>query len=143
MSLRKPLVRFDTQSRAHLVSYTANNASMPAGTGRRRRRRGSLAGKTKRTKGGRGKPRVVKGRLNVRVAGYLGVQKLAPSKLIPYLPANKLRQAAKKALVASGARPSRGKGHRRRPKYRRKGRKRKTRRKRRTRRKRKTRRKRS
>lgn len=55
---------------------------------------------------------MVKGRVNVRVAGYLGVQKLAPSKLIPYLPATKVRQAAKKALVASGSRPTRGKGRR-------------------------------
>lgn len=144
MSLRKPLVRFDTQSRAHLVPDTVTKSSMPGAVRRRRRSRGTLTGKTKRTKGGRGKPRVVKGRVNVRVAGYLGVQKLAPSKLIPYLPANKLTQAAKKALVASGTRPSRGRGRRTKVRRRgRKGRKRRTRRKRRTGRKHRTRRKRS
>lgn len=101
MSLRKPLVRYDTQSRAQLVPETVST-SMPRRrkTGRRKR-----SGKIRATKG---RPRVVKGRVNVRVAGYLGVQKVAPSKLIPYLPANKLRQAAKKVLVASGTRPSRG-----------------------------------
>lgn len=48
------------------------------------------------------KPRVVKGRLALRVAGYSGLQKIAPSSLIPYLPVSKLRQAAKRALGASG-----------------------------------------
>jgi hypothetical protein len=40
--------------------------------------------------------------VTLRVAGYSGVQKIAPSALIPYLPATKLRQAAKRALGASG-----------------------------------------
>jgi len=40
------------------------------------------------------------------VSGYQGVQKLAPSKLIKYLPANKVKLAAKRVLVASGVRPS-------------------------------------
>lgn len=103
-------MRFDTTSRAQLVSDDVPSTAsslMP----RKRRSRGGA--------GGKGKPRVVKGRVNIRVAGYLGVQKLAPSKLIPYLPATKVRQAAKKALVASGNRPNRG----RRGAPRRKGRK--------------------
>lgn len=117
MSVRKPLVRFETQSRAQLVPSESllptaskklikhRNLSMP------RRRRSTGAGKKRSS--GKGKPRVVKGRVNVRVAGYLGIQKLAPSKLIPYLPATKVRQAAKKALVASGTKPSRGRGKKR------------------------------
>lgn len=122
MSLRKPLVRYETSSRAHLVSdsattTTSSSSSMPPRrrtTGKRRR-----TGKVRATKG---KPRVVKGRVNVRVAGYLGVQKLAPSKLIPYLPANKVKQAAKRALVASGASPSQSsRGGKRRRVRRRKG----------------------
>lgn len=48
------------------------------------------------------KPRIVKGRVNLRVAGYSGLQKIPPSKLIPFLPATKLRQAAKRALGLSG-----------------------------------------
>lgn len=109
MSLRKkPLVRFDSVSRAQLVSGPSivgasatsseprrGKSSMPArrrSTGRKRR-----TGSSKSTK-----PRLVKGRVNVRVAGYLGVQKLAPSKLIRYIPANKLKVAAKKVLASSG-----------------------------------------
>lgn len=147
MSVRKPLVRFDTQSRAKLVSV---EPSLPLALSSSRRkkksdhsedlsmpRRKRSSGGGKRRSSGKGKPRVVKGRVNVRVAGYLGVQKLAPSKLIPYLPATKVRQAAKKALVASGSKPSRGKRT-----VRRKGRKGRKKRRRRTRRKTRTRRKR-
>jgi hypothetical protein len=108
MSQRKPLVRYDTQSRAHLVAEpeatsaeTKTSKSMPRRTAKRRT-------------GGKGKLRVVKGKVNVRVAGYLGVQKLAPSKLIPYLPTAKVRQAAKRALVASGNKPRRKRTGRRR-----------------------------
>lgn len=97
MSLRKkPLVRFETDSRARLV--LPDTARTPYNSMPVRRRRSGV----------KGKPRVIKGRLNVRVAGYLGVQKLAPSKLIKYLPANKVKQAAKRVLLASGVRPSRG-----------------------------------
>lgn len=109
MSQRKPLVRFDTQSRAHLVSESVSSSLSPPHTNSMpRRRRGSKkrsGGKVRSTKG---RPRIVKGRVNVRVAGYSGVQKVAPSKLIPFLPTNKVRLAAKKALVASGVKPSRG-----------------------------------
>lgn len=128
MSLRKPLVRFETASRAQLVPDNVSQTSMPGRAGRRRRKRtsrrrvGSSSGGSKRSK-----PRVVKGRVNVRVAGYTGVQKVAPSKLIKYLPANKLRQAARKVLVASGTRPNSGSStvtkrrRRRRTKVRRRG----------------------
>lgn len=100
MSLKKPLVRYDSQSRAQLVTEAATptETTKPKSMPRRT---------VKRRTGGKGKLRVVKGKVNVRVAGYLGVQKLAPSKLIPYLPTTKVRQAAKRALVASGNRPTR------------------------------------
>jgi len=65
------------------------------------RRRGSQkrTGKRKTTRrSGTGKARVVKGRLNLRVAGYQGVQKIPPSSVIPYIPLTKLRAAAKKVL---------------------------------------------
>lgn len=64
---------------------------------RHRKKRGAGGGK------GTKKPRMVKGRLQIRVAGYTGVQKIPPSTLIPYLPAVKLRAAAKKMLSQSGA----------------------------------------
>lgn len=106
MSLRKPLVRYDTQSRAQLVTDSATSLepklkSMPRKAAKRRT-------------GGKGKLRVVKGKVNVRVAGYLGVQKLAPSKLIPYLPTSKVRQAAKRVLIATGSKPTRKKTGKRR-----------------------------
>lgn len=93
---RKPLLRFETGEKAKLIS----TSSMPAG-GKRKRR---SVNKSKSTSSGSKKVRVIKGKVNLKVPGYLGLQKVAPSSLIPYLPANKLRQAAKKALSASGAR---------------------------------------
>lgn len=90
MSLhRKPLLRFETGERAQLIT-----TSMPS-SGKRKRRSGKTSSTNK-------KPRVVKGRVTLRVAGYSGVQRLPPSALIPYLPANKLKQAAKRALGATG-----------------------------------------
>jgi hypothetical protein len=67
---------------------------------KRRKRSGKRASSS--SSSGSKKPRVVKGRVNLRVAGYTGLQKIPPSALIPYLPANKLRQAAKKALGKAG-----------------------------------------
>jgi hypothetical protein len=90
---RKPLLRFENSERAQLIS-----SSMPA-SGKRRKRSGKTSSTSK-------KPRVVKGKVTLRVAGYSGVQKLSPSALIPYLPANKLKQAAKRALGASGKKKS-------------------------------------
>lgn len=76
--------------------------------------------KTRSTKSKRAKStasrklRVVKGRINLRVAGYSGIQKIAPGSLVPYLPINKLRLAAKKALAASGKTKSKKKSVKRR-----------------------------
>jgi hypothetical protein len=83
---RSPLVKFDSSERASIVS-------MPARTRSSKRKR-----KTKVTKG---KLRVVKGRVNLRLSGYSGVQKIPPGSLIPYLPLNKVRAAAKKVLKAN------------------------------------------
>jgi hypothetical protein len=89
---RKPLLRFETSERAQLIS-----SSMPsAAADKRKRKPGKKNSSTSK------KPKVVKGRVALRVAGYSGVQKIAPSALIPFLPATKLRQAAKRALSASG-----------------------------------------
>lgn len=93
MSHRKPLLRFETSERAQIIS-----SSMPP-AGKRRNRSGK---KKSATSTSTRKPRVVKGRLALRVAGYSGLQKIPPSFLIPYLPVSKLRQAAKRALSASG-----------------------------------------
>lgn len=67
---------------------------MPS-VGRKRKRSG------KRNSSSSKRPRIIKGRVNIRVPGYKGLQKVSPSSLIPYLPAGKLRQAAKRALGGS------------------------------------------
>jgi hypothetical protein len=83
-----PLVKFDSSERASIVS-------MPAKTRSQRRKR-----RTSR-KISKGRLRVIKGRVNLKVSGYSGVQKIAPGSLIPYLPLTKLRAAAKKVLRAN------------------------------------------
>jgi hypothetical protein len=89
MSLGRPLVRFENFGRAQLIS----NSSMP-----KKIRSKGKKGKSTNTR----KPRIVKGRIHLKVAGYSGIQKISPSSLVPYLPINKLRLAAKKALGATG-----------------------------------------
>ena len=95
---RRPLVRFDTSERASLVP------SMPSASRRIIRRN---------RKSTKSRPRLLKGRVNIRVAGFPGLQKLSPSTLIPYLPLNKIRLAAGKALRASGRKRSRRFGRKR------------------------------
>ena len=86
---RKPLVRFETSDRAQLITASS---SMPA------RKRSRATGKRRTTKG---KPKLVNGRIALRVSGFSGTQKISPSALIPYLPITKLRAAAKRALNKS------------------------------------------
>ena len=88
---RKPLVRFETSDRAQLIS--ASN-SMPS-------RKRSRSTKRRTTKG---KPRLVNGRISLKVSGFSGTQKISPSALIPYLPVTKLRAAAKRALNSNKSR---------------------------------------
>lgn len=90
----KPLLRFESGEKAQLIS-----ASMPATGNGRKKRQGKSSGSTSKASS---KPKLVQGRVNIKVPGFLGVQKISPSLLIPYLPANKLKLAAKKALKASG-----------------------------------------
>jgi hypothetical protein len=93
MSLRKPLVRFDNKDHAKIV------AELMPGV----KRKNKQTKKAKKNSSVR-KPKVINGRVNLKVAGYSGVQKVPPSQLIPYLPVNKVRQAAKRALTAAGHR---------------------------------------
>jgi len=90
---RKPLVRFETTG-AHAQLISDSSSMSP------RRRRSGGRKKARRTSS---KARVIKGRLNLRVAGYTGVQKIAPSSIIPYLPLTKLRAAAKRVLQKTKA----------------------------------------
>lgn len=112
---RKLLVEFSSdQDRANLVSMTAGLV--------RRRRAGSR--RRPQTRGSRSKARttrirVVRGQVALRVGGYPGVQHVGASQLVRFVPLNKLRAAAKKAL---GSNRRRGGSRRRRVRRRRKGR---------------------
>ena len=90
MSSKKVLVKFEKVGQAKLV-----HSSMPS-----KKKKSTQPKKSKGTSSA--KPRVIKGRLNIRIAGYTGIQKVAPSQLIPFLPIAKVKQAAKRALSASG-----------------------------------------
>lgn len=119
MSFRKPLVRFDSGSRAQLVSSLvfpkveeeeednkqqaiasqATKKTFIRNTKRKAKRKTKTIPKKQQLK-------VIKGQLLLKVPGYKGQQKVQLSKLVPYLPKKKLIQAAKRALVASGLKGS-------------------------------------
>jgi len=82
---KKLLVKFDTSDRAQLVSAGSMTTKKRTKASRSR-------------KSPRGKPRVIHGRVALRVTGYSGIQHVPASALIPYLPVTKLRAAAKRAL---------------------------------------------
>ncbi len=122
---RKPLVSFSATNRARLAGserhfqpqHTVTAAQqgpsqMPAVT----RKRSAATARQKR--GGANKIRFVKGRVQLRVAGYSGTRYLSPSHLVRHIPAAKLRLAARQVLrkteKTGGRRP--GKGRKRRKK---------------------------
>jgi len=122
---RKPLVSFSATNRARLAgserhfqpqnTVTAAQqgpSQMPAVTRKR------SAATARRKRGGANKIRFVKGRVQLRVAGYSGTRYLSPSHLVRHIPAAKLRLAARQVLrkteKTGGRRP--GKGRKRRKK---------------------------
>lgn len=111
----RPLLRFEAHEKAKVVSthsspLTATSTEETTKTSMKRKgaykkrrvgrgRKGSSRKKTGRV----GKrPRVVKGRVQLKISGYSGVQRLPPSSLIPFLPIARIKAAAKRALLASG-----------------------------------------
>ena len=96
---RPPLVCFSTQQRARLGGEEAGKLIVNANTSSSclsmsKRRKGSKQPKSK-------KIRLVKGgRIQLRIAGFAGVQTIPSSHLIRYIPSSRLRFAAKKVLRA-------------------------------------------
>ncbi len=111
---KKPLVSYFTRERASIkspapstsIESEADIESMPNKRrgGRATKKRGGV--KRRKVKVSN-KVRVVGGRVRLRVTGYQGLQSLAPSSLIRFIPATKLRLAAKKVLRSSRVKPAR------------------------------------
>lgn len=116
-SCKKPLVSYsNNDDRASLMTFSGPSTQ-------RRRKRSKSQGRRRRRSVGRGrrsktrvtKVRIVNGRVALRVAGYPGYQRVGASQLVRFVPLNKLRLAAKRALGASGGRRhKRKRRHRRR-----------------------------
>ena len=87
----------NNQERAVLID---NDFDTPMARSKKTSKRKSRKGtkKVKYTKG----LKITKGRINLRVAGYTGLQKVAASDLIRFISLGKLRVAAKKVLKRSG-----------------------------------------
>lgn len=68
----------------------------------------------RRTKTRVTKVRLVKGKVALRIKGYPGVQRLGASQLVKFVPLNKLKVAAKRALGASGVKRQQHRRRRRR-----------------------------
>ena len=95
-SLRNPLVSYSNRERATLA--VPDLPSMP----KRTRRRAATTTRRKRRTAGSNKIRIVSGRVKLRVTGYQGLQSVAPSALVQYISATKLRLAARKVLKTQG-----------------------------------------
>ena len=118
---KKPLVSYYTRERASLnlpssnLSAVATNLELSESMPRKRRggrttrsrskatRRRTNKRKTKTSN----KVRVVGVRVKLRVTGYQGLQSLAPSSLIRFIPTTKLRLAARRVLRSTGQQPIR------------------------------------
>ena len=101
---RPPLVCFSTQQRARLggeetgklIVNTNSRSSNNSWFSMSKKGKGSKHPKSK-------KIRLVKGgRIQLRIAGFSGVQTIPSSHLIRYIPSSRLRFAAKKVLKAQG-----------------------------------------
>ena len=96
---RKPLLHYsDQEERATFFDSDLLDSSMP------RRKKSGNKKKYKGKSASRGLKGVKfsKGRLALRIGGYSGVQRLAPSQLVRFIPLSKLKQAARKVLQRSG-----------------------------------------
>ena len=97
---RPPLVCFSTQQRARLGGEETGklivNTNSSSWFSMSKKGKGSKQPKSK-------KIRLVKGgRIQLRIAGFSGVQTIPSSHLIRYIPSSRLRFAAKKVLKAQG-----------------------------------------
>jgi hypothetical protein len=103
---KKPLLPFlPNNDRAFIVSEsTPPSSSSLVSSSSMPKRKGGRTASTRKGKRGKATVRLVKGRLAIRVAGFPGFQRLAPSQLVRYIPLGKLKQAAKRVLGASGIR---------------------------------------
>jgi len=113
---RKPLLTFSQhQNRAAILDIEEKLPLMrSAGASAKKNKRKRTASANTQRKGRRSPAvKVVKGQLLLRVPGYSGYQRLGASQLVPFIPLKKLRQAAKRALRASGVKPARRRHHRR------------------------------
>ena len=124
---RKPLVDFATRERASIVSTPSASTSMPRKTRRKAAPRKRSTRRRSKRLSGTNKIRIVGGRVRLRVVGYSGLQALAPSALVRFIPTTKLRLAARRVLRQSG-KPSTTRGRRRKRRVTKKRRKRRVRR---------------
>lgn len=98
-SEQKPLLHYSEEAeRASFFDTEELDPSMP------RRKKSGTKKRGKRRLVGKGLKGIKfsKGRLALRLAGYSGVQKLAPSQLVRFIPLSKLKQAARKVLTKTG-----------------------------------------
>lgn len=104
MSLLKPLVRFESGTRAQLFPSSTLSLLSKEEESPEPKAKSFSVHSCKKSRNRKPKPKLLieKGQLSLKVPGYKGKQKVQLSKLVQYLPIRKLQQAAKKALVASG-----------------------------------------
>jgi hypothetical protein len=114
----QPLVPYsNSENRANLMSFSGQQTTRrKRSKSKSTRRRPSTSGN--RRKGRKSKTRVTKiklvnGKVALRIRGYPGVQRLGASQLVRFVPINKLKIAAKRALGNSGVKRNKRRRRRR------------------------------
>jgi hypothetical protein len=109
-----------SESRASLMSFSGQQPTSRRKRSRsrssKRRKSSQTRRKGQRTKSRVTKVRLIKGKVALRIKGYPGLTKLGASQLVRFVPLNKLKIAAKRALGTSRLKRPK---HRRRRRHRR------------------------
>lgn len=96
---RKLLVPYsENEERAQIINVSELESSMPRKSKRLSKKKSKRSKKIRNSFKGFKGVRIVNGKLALKVLGYQGVQKLAPSQIVRFIPLNKLKTAAKKVL---------------------------------------------
>jgi len=99
MTSNVPLLCYSTNSRAQIVSNPTTKKQMTF--------KKKSKGRVGKRRSHKSKVHISKGQVAIKVTGYKGLQRLAASQLIRFVPLNKIKLAAKKVLKISKKLPKR------------------------------------
>lgn len=112
---QQPIVPYSSsENRANLMSFSGTPPTRRRKPSKSRSSKRGQSNQPRRTKKRVTKVRLVKGKVALRIRGYPGVTKIGASQLVQFVPLEKLKTAAKRALGAPKVKRSK---HRRRRRH--------------------------